>query len=217
MPTIQIKIDERDMTEIRRLFQSADKLYNQVAYRAMGKVVAGVKTDTDEAVREIYNLTKTRVMKEIFTTKGDVDAPNFSVSLGKHGDESSKPVPLINFSATMTQKGASVKVLKAGSKKVIPHTFIAVGRNSNKHVFGRAWWWDKSGSPKQGVAKPFKKTFPYAKLPLMYRQPVYNKYGPRLSDVFSKNPRLYDDLKAKAVARMRKEVDYQMGMALKTL
>ena len=209
---MEIKFDAQDMAEVRKLFNSSDVLYNRVAYRAMAKVVAGVKTDTDAEIRDIYNLTKGKVSPGIHTTKGSMTAPGFSVTVGKHGADSSRPISLINFGARQTQKGVSTQVLKAATRKVTPHLFIANGRNNNRHVFVREYRWKG-----KGPYMPGSKKLPYGGFPSKFSGPVLKRTGPRLADAFAGRPNIYINIKTKGVTRIKKEVGYQMDMALKSL
>ena len=209
---MQMTFDENDMREVRELFKSTDLLYNRVAFRAMAKVVKGVKTDTDAEIRKIYNLKKSKVSGGIHTTNGSIDKPKFSVTVGKHGADSSKPISLINFAARQTQKGVSTQVLKTGGRKLTPHLFIALGKNANRHVFVREYRWKN-----KGPVKKFNKNFAYGALPAIFRGPILKRTGPRLADAFTGRPDLYKTIKDKGVIRIKKEVEYQMDMALKSL
>ena len=216
---MQIKFDPQDLADVKKLFNSSDLLYNKVAYRAIKKVTAGIKTDADKEIRDIYNLKKSKVSGGIYTKAGTMDKPLMSVTVGKHGDDSSKPISLINFAARQTQKGVSTQVLKSGGRKLTPHLFIALGKNANKHVFVREYRWKD-----KGPVKKFNKNFAFGKLPYKdgtklrgFLGPILKRTGPRLADAFTGRPDVYQRIKDKAVARIKKEVEYQMDMALKSL
>ena len=209
---MQMTFDENDMREVRELFKSTDLLYNRVAFRAMAKVVKGVKTDADAEIRNIYNLKKSKVSGGIYTKTGTMDKPLMSVTVGKHGDDSSKPISLINFGARQTQKGVSTQVLKSGGRKLTPHLFIADGKNANRHVFVRQYRWKDKGPYKSNS-----KRLPYAKFPAKFRGPILKRTGPRLADAFTGRPDVYQRIKDKAVVRIKKEVEYQMDIALASL
>jgi len=209
---MQIKFDPQDLADVKKLFNSSDLLYNKVAYRAIKKVTAGIKTDADKEIRDIYNLKKSKVSGGIYTKAGTMDKPLMSVTVGKHGDDSSKPISLINFAARQTQKGVSTQVLKSGGRKLTPHLFIADGKNSNRHVFVRQYRWKG-----KGPVKKFNKAFSYGALPAIFRGPILKRTGPRLADAFTGRPDVYQRIKDKAVARIKKEVEYQMDIALKSL
>jgi len=212
MAGISIRFDQQDMAYVNKLFASADTLYNRVAYRAMAKVVGGVKTDTDAGIRSVYNLKKASVTKKIFTTKGNQSAPNFSVQVGKHMDESSRTSTLISYIGTRAVKsGVSVKVLTMGQRKIISHAFSANAKTAT-NIFMRQYR-QKNAGPYNAQSKKI----PYARLPKKFRLPVSVLRGPKLASAFDKDVTLYKTIKDQAVDRMKKEVEYQMDMALKNI
>ena len=209
---MRIEFDPQDLADVKKLFNSSDLLYNKVAHRAITKVTAGIKTDADKEIRDIYNLKKSKVSGGIYTKTGTMDKPLMSVTVGKHGADSSKPISLINFAARQTQKGVSTQVLKTGGRKLTPHLFIALGKNANRHVFVREYRWKN-----KGPVKKFNKNFAYGALPAIFRGPILKRTGPRLADAFTGRPDLYKTIKDKGVIRIKKEVEYQMDIALKSL
>jgi len=209
---MRIEFDPQDLADVKKLFNSSDLLYNKVAHRAIKKVTAGIKTDADAEIRNIYNLKKSKVSSGIYTKTGTMDKPLMSVTVGKHGDDSSKPISLINFGARQTQKGVSTQVLKSGGRKLTPHLFIADGKNANRHVFVRQYRWKDKGPYKSNS-----KRLPYAKFPAKFRGPILKRTGPRLADAFTGRPDVYQRIKDKAVVRIKKEVEYQMDIALASL
>ena len=203
---MQIKIKGAD--EIKKLLNSADQLYNQVARRAMTVTVNGIKTDTDAEIRSIYNLKKSKVSSGIFGDTGTKDNPMMTVTVGKKGHSSSQPTGLIHFGSRQLKSGLSVQVLKSGSRKIVSHGFIADGRNENKQAFMRRYRYKQAGPY---IPNPIKR--PYAKLPKKYRLPVYKLSGPRLADAFTGRPQVEQTIKGKAIARMIKELDRQLDYA----
>ena len=204
---MQIKI--QGLEDVKKLLRSSDKLYNQAAHRTMTAALKGVKTDTDAEIRSIYNLKKAKVSSGIFTDTGTKDKPIMTVTIGKHGKESSRPLSLINFGARQVKSGLSVKVLQSSPRKIVSHGFIADGRNNNRHAFMRRYRYKNEGP----VVPNSRKQIPFAKLPKKYRLPVYKLTGPRLADAFTGRPQVEETIKQKAIQRMIKELDRQLDYA----
>jgi len=120
-----------------------------------------------------------------------------------------EPVGLVQFGAKSVRKGVSVKVLRASSRKLVKHAYIA-SRGSKAHVY-----WRKnrvSGTGKWPVGQ--KTTAPWHMIPPRYRVPVERLTGPRIEDIFS-SPRVLDPVSIQAQHVYLQNVDDKISDILR--
>ena len=112
-------------------------LANVVSVRAVNAMVAQARTKMSQAITAEFNLSAAKVKEKLFVARATFKGNRYTVaaelsSRVKGGGRRS--INLINFAARQTKEGVSVKIRKAGGRKVIRHAFIA---NKGRTVFAR--------------------------------------------------------------------------------
>ncbi len=129
--------------------------------RALNKTAAQARTGASRAVRDSgYNI-KASAIKRSFTIERATPS-RLAVTLRATG----APVPLINYGATQTKKGVSVRV--KNGRKTLRHAFIATMPNGHRGVFVR------EGSGHKRVTKKDRS--------YMSGLPIKELYGPSIPD-----------------------------------
>jgi hypothetical protein len=105
-------------------------IVNKATVRAINKVAAQVKTAASREIRNAgYNMKAAAIKKQITITKA---TSGRSVAVVRC---SGRPIPLIEFSATMNKSGVTVNV--KNGRKSIQGAFIATMPTGHKGVFVR--------------------------------------------------------------------------------
>lgn len=181
----------------------AEKVLN----RSIAKTLVNVKTDTVDRLFAVLNLkkgfirdgdTKKRYHKGVNTFHSYADVSGKVYSIGIR-------VPLIYFgSPTQLKSGAGVKVkvLKAGTLKLLPHAFIFMAKSGHKTI---AWRQKLYG-------KKWIKGYPYAAMAdKPYKLPVEQLLGPRVQDFMAKkeiNLKIIGNADYRLMYNMEHELDY---------
>jgi hypothetical protein len=170
-----------------------------VISRAVNDSLSGVRT---EAVKRIGGkvMLKAAYIRQTFMIK-KASIKDLTALVETTG----KPVPLIKYSARQIKAGVSVKVLKVGGRKKIPHAFIATMDSGHTGVFWRQY---------TDVRKPVKHGFGYGALPAKYTLPIKELYGPRVPDVMD-DPEIMQPVMAHANERLQARLNHHVDYALK--
>lgn len=166
---MKITINQNDIAEIRTMLRQIKDEAPKAVVRAINETMPGVRTDGTKLLSDHYALTAPSIRESWKINKAKFRDPHGVVSTA------GTFIRLINYGAKQTKTGVSVKILKAGKRKVIKHAFISTVRKdqSNKQVYWRTY--------KGPHSKPVSNRA-YAKMPLKYRVPVEALYGPRIQD-----------------------------------
>lgn len=199
---ITIQISDADLSHVRSMLSGCKEVAESVVMRAINKTLTGVKTDASTEVRNILNAKKKDVDEGMKITKA-TRSNNVGVF-----SSTGKLLPLMTFGARQTKAGVSVQVRKDGSRKVIPGAFIATMKSGHQGVFWRKWHEGKSGGKKRKVN--------YASLPLSYRHPIVERYGPRIQDYLAGSP-IMDNVLRKAGERLHDNLEHELSFELSKL
>jgi hypothetical protein len=102
----------------------------RAASRALTKAATQARTQAAREIRDRYNISARLVARQIDVTRS---TPDTLVALLK--PQGSK-LPVIAFQARQTRRGVTVQI-KRGSRRLIPHAFIATMRSGHTGVFAR--------------------------------------------------------------------------------
>jgi hypothetical protein len=193
MPSFEVKVDQTQLEDAKRVFSGFPDLQKKVHYRALNQTMTGVRTDMVNASEKILTVEdKSNVKDAITINKATMYSPSANVK------GTGKPIKLGYFIVQQVAGGVLVKVMWGKAAKLIRHAFIAtIAKTGHKGVY-----WRK----KQDSVKSFKPGFPYASLPKKYRFPINELYGPSVADSL-KNPGVIDDILDKADDRLHKAYD----------
>ncbi|MCP4714524.1 MAG: hypothetical protein GY868_05350 [Deltaproteobacteria bacterium] len=181
--------------------------------RATNDTLRGIKTKASQVIRGKVTL-KAAVVKAAFRVER-MTVKDLNAVISCAGS----PLPLIHFSATKTKKGVSVKVLKSGKKKTIPHAFIATMDTGHKGVFWR----------KENIRGKRWKVGVYKTLPTAgrwdpaavesglseYQLPIEELYGPRVPDVFD-DPEIMAPVFAEANVRLQARLEHHTNRLIES-
>ncbi|WP_277187662.1 phage tail protein [Caballeronia sp. BR00000012568055] len=132
--------------------------------RALNKTAAQARTGASKAVRASgYNI-KASAIKKSFSIERATPG-RLSVTLRATG----APVTLINYGATQTKRGVSVRV--KNGRKLLRHAFIATMPNGHKGVF------EREGTGHKLITKNGRS--------YMSGLPIRELYGPSIPDALS--------------------------------
>lgn len=221
--TFNIKIDEADLTKVKKAFSDMQKIGARVTMRSLNKTLSGVKTDSSKSIREEITAKKAAVDETFKISKASVDKPSAWIA------STGKPLALIDFSTSKTQKGISVRVRKDRPRKIIPGTFITKMKSGHEGVFWRKWHDSKSTKRRKGMPPAFlrksmarqgyfynSKTrcfVPAGILPKAYRLPIKERFGPRVPDIMGNEP-VMKKILSQADDRLHKNLMHEMDYEL---
>jgi hypothetical protein len=205
---MEMKIDDESLAELQNTISRFRGDSKQVLKSATNDVLGGIKTRGAQLIGQKVNLSAALIKKAFKIQKMTVADMSAVVAC------SGEPVPLINYKATSVKKGVSVKVLKAGTKKLIKHAFIAVMGSDHKGVF---WRKDKYTGKvwKVGVKRKvptWEKGDPRNK----FRLKIVERYGPRVPDVFDDTEIMAQTMKEASIrfdARLKHHTDRMIAAA----
>lgn len=166
-----VSISDRDMAGIRDMLSDISKGAEKAVSLAINKTISTTKTQITKKLGETLNLKAARIKEDIQPDKATTKKLHGSIVV------KGEPVGLINFAGSQLKTGVKVKVLKAGTAKLLKHAFIKTVRGK-EHLFWRKY---------DGVRKPVKQNFKYAALPKKYKIPVERLTGPRIEDILAKD------------------------------
>lgn len=198
-----IELDKSQWLKAQALLAGVKNGASRVIVRSVNKTLTGVRTDTVKEIRRDVNITATAIRKTMGIEKASVSRMSARVtSKQKYGTS------LAAFGARQTTKGVTVQVLRRKSRSLIPHAFI------NKKPGGNVVFWRKN---KQHVGiRPFRKEFPYARMPRKYRLPIEKLWGPAVPDLMKHGP-TFKVIERKAKARLDKNFSHELDYMLSKL
>lgn len=128
-----IRIDVRaNFRQIAAQFESQTrKVIESAAVSALNRAATTVRAASSREIRAEYNLKSAAVRDQIVIHRARRGQVTASIVV------SGQRIPLIDFGARQTRTGVSVSV-KRGSRKLIPHAFLATMRSGHHGVFVRA-------------------------------------------------------------------------------
>lgn len=101
---------------------------------ALNKTIVQLGTEAGREIRKVYNLKLKAIRKAMKLLK----ARNGSKYPRAELTFSGRPIPLIEFGARQNATGVSVKILKQGGRKTVPHAFITELTRNNARGGGSA-------------------------------------------------------------------------------
>jgi hypothetical protein len=131
---IQIQTNFPDIA--KALDAMSNNLATRVSLRAVNDMAAQAKTRMSKAITDEFNITATKVKSKLWVTKANFRDGRFRISaelLGSVGNKRNA-INVIAFSAKQAKTGVSVRIKKAGGRKIIKGAFIA---NKGRTVFER--------------------------------------------------------------------------------
>lgn len=119
----------------RKLDALQADMRNTVLVRTVNKTIDGAKVDMGRSIRQEFNVTATYVRERLRVRKASFKAGRFNVEAELIGGNSKRrSANVIAFAARQVKAGVSVKIKRAGSRKVIKGAFIG---NKGRTVFRR--------------------------------------------------------------------------------
>jgi hypothetical protein len=200
-----VTINQADIAKVQALLGDLKDKYKSVMTTSINKTLTTARTQATARIGNELNLKASRI-KEDFTIQ-KANFGNISGALVAKG----APVGLINFSASQTMKGVSVKVLRSSSRTVIKHAYIGSKKGQTKqHVY-----WRKNRMPGTGRWPVGKKArAAWDTVAPVYRRPVERLTGPRIEDIFA-NPKVFDPVSIQAQHVYLQNVDAKIDDILR--
>lgn len=127
------RIDVRsNLKDIALKFEAAtQKQIDAASVRALNRTATTVRAAASREIRQEYNIKAAGIRHQIAIERARRGHVTASVVV------SGRRIPLVDFSARQTRAGVTVQV-KRGSRKFIPHAFLATMRSGHHGVFVRA-------------------------------------------------------------------------------
>jgi len=155
-----IRIDQAQFRGVESMLSDIKNGSKKAMTKAINKTLTTTKTRIRKDLVAKLALPAKRIAQDLYITKASYEKPSGKVqAIGK-------PVRLIEFKPTQTQKGAKARIYKANKKDLIPSSFHATMRSGHKGVFRRAM---KGGGKR------------------VHRLPIEELTGPRIEDVLAKD------------------------------
>lgn len=176
-----IQINEQQMQGVQALLRDIRNGAEKAMITAINKTATTTKVQIKKRVGEYLNLKAARIDEDLTIDKAT--SGNISGKVRAKGE----PIGLINFAGSQLKAGVKVKVLRAGSQKLIKHAFRST-KSGKEHLFWRKW---------TGTRKPVKTNFKYGRLPKKFRLPMERLSGPRIEDILAK-PEIIDPIQDEA-------------------
>lgn len=206
-----VTIEKGSLADLNRLVGDIKNGAKKILVVSINKAMKTTQTQAVKIIGQDLNLPAKRIKQDFKDDKA-----NFSTlrgSLRATGD----PVGLINFAAISKVAGVSVKVKKAGSRSIIPHTFMALAKNG-RHVFMRL----RDNLPAPTVFDKGKLAFaPWPQMGDKYRgiinkkaTNVTRKTGPRIEDIYGEKKN-FDRIQKIAVDAYLKNIETQTASILR--
>ncbi len=176
---MEVEVSKTMLDDVKAAMSDIKNGYKNVLVTSINKTITTTKVQATARIGNEINLKAGRIKKNLTVQKANYSKINGAlISKGE-------PIGLINFGATHVLKGVTVKVLRAESRSLLKHAYIATGRGSTvQHVF-----WRKNQN-KMPAAKKFpvgkKSSAPWPKFGDKYRMPTVRLTGPRIEDIFAK-------------------------------
>lgn len=181
-----LQINPRDLEEINKLFADLGKDAPRALVRTVNKTLTGCRTDMTQAIYEQYNITKTKIRASFTIARANLLKPSGVVATkGQH-------LNLIEYGATQTKKGISVRILRGGERKLFPGGFIRTMKTGKELAFQREY---------HAPPVRLRPGFAYGRLPKKYRFPIKPLAGPRIQDHLEK-PAIWAIIEQKATERL---------------
>jgi len=184
---MEIEISKTQLNDVKALMADIKNGEKKVFVTSINKTLTTGRTQATARIGNELNLKASRI-KEDFT----IQKANYQKIQGALV-ATGAPVGLINFGASETTKGVSVKVKRSSPRKLLKHAFIAKGggkTNQKEHLFWRARQRNTLPPPKIFQAGK-KSSAPWPKFGDKYRLQIHRMTGPRIEDIFA-NPRVFD-------------------------
>lgn len=135
---ITLSISTNFPNVIRRLDSLQKEVGEKALVSALNKTAAKGKTQSNKEIRKEFALTKAKVDEKLFVYKATRAGRNeFVAVIESRGPFGRRAINLINFSARQVRTpdgGVSVKIKKAGGRKLVKGAFIG---NQGRTVFIR--------------------------------------------------------------------------------
>lgn len=154
MTELSVQVDPGDIAKVKLMVGALGKASGKVIQQSVNRTLTGVRTDSTNEVAKVITPTKKAIRSSMTINKMTAKDGRASV------DCKGKPLNLIHFKARQTNKGVTIQVLKKSGRKLVPHAFKT--KLLNELVAIRMY---------KGHRRPWKRTFPYGKLPKDYRFP----------------------------------------------
>lgn len=203
-------VNQQDVNNLKASLSTIKGGAETALIRATNRSMAESKTNAARKVNQKVNLTITKIKKDIKVNKmhkGNLNGNIYS---------SGFPLPLINYGARQTQKGVTVKVLRAGKRDLVKHAFIATMKSGHKGAF----WREKIGGGKniwkagKRISIPtWEKNDPRSR---KFRLKIKELYGPRMQDVLGGDdifPLVLTWAGFRVAVNMDREVNYLLSQA----
>jgi hypothetical protein len=157
--SLQIKIDDEDLRQVRAMLQGVKGTADVVMKRAIDRTMGTVKTTVSRVARETLNIYKRDLDQNIGIRKYDHARNSGAVTI------QGASLPVYDFKPQKMLSGVSVQIKKKGPRKVIEGAFISTMKSGHAGVFWREW--HKYRVPLKAKQPPWKK------LPRKYRLKIH--------------------------------------------
>lgn len=203
MAGIKIKIDRTDLAAVETAMSGIKNGYKKILVRSLNKTITGVRTDAVSEIRKEIT-PKAKIIRDTFK----LQKANY-VKLSASVKSTGWPIPLIDYKARPVKRGVTFQVRQSASRSLLPGAFIATMNSGHKGVF----WREYRDSHHAGVIK---KKVRYGALPVRYRLPIRQRYGPAVPSVMESD-KVMKPILEKAGNRLSKEIDHQLEFEMSKL
>lgn len=196
-------MDRSDLAAVDAAMSGIKNGYKKVLVRSLNKTITGVRTDAVTEIRKEIT-PKAKIIRDTFK----LQRANYA-TMAASVKSTGWPIPLIDYKARAVKRGVTFQVRQSAGRSLLPGGFIAVMTSGHKGVF----WREYRDTHHAGIVK---KKVRYGALPVRYRLPIRQRYGPAVPSVMESDKVMKPILK-KAGNRLSKEIDHQLEFEISKL
>ncbi len=174
-----INIDTSALEQVHDLVRGIQDGYKKVLVGAINTTATTVKVQAAARIGNELNLKAARIKQDFTIVKANYTSLSGAVRA------TGEPVGLVNFGAKQTQKGVTVKVLKASGRSLLRHAYIAKGRGNKEHVWWRSTPRNQLPAPKKFQVGKIAPKVPWPRFDGDYTTPIERRTGPRIEDIYA--------------------------------
>jgi hypothetical protein len=177
---VTIRVDQRKIAEIVSLLEKMPRGMPKVVSSSINDALGQAKTSVSRLVGEEIALKKARIKEALTIVKSTPSTLAGKVNIRR------KAVRLLDYGASQTKKGITVRV-RSGGRELIKGAFFAVTKKGKFGVYRRA---------KPGTTHRVDRISTRGPVPMIYTSeiPIFEKYGPTVVGVVTGAPRIIEQV-----------------------
>jgi len=201
MGQYSVQVNQVQLDKAIRVFSGMPDMQRKIHQQAMNKAATGVRTDMARAAQQEVTAAYGKMLASISIKKATSADPSAYVR------SEGKVMPLSYYKVSQMKTGIKVQVLKSSTPTVIKHAFLATMKGGHKGAFWRKY---------KDKRKPVNKKMNYGALPIKFRLPIEQLFGPSIPDILKRKMAI-DTVMRQADARLQVEYERVLNNEMRKL